>query len=76
MCQMSFAHFLKIWSSDFWDWVSSCLKRLSLSLYWDTEDSCLSCLSAETAESDWNLLRRDDLIWVSKHWETRSQWSL
>ena len=69
---MSFTHFLKMQFSNFWDQVSLCLKRLSLSLYWDIEDSHSSHSSAEITESNWNSLRRDDLTWVSKYWETRS----
>ena len=69
---MSFAHLSEMWFSDFWDQVNSHSERLSLSLYQDTEDSDLFHSSAETAEPDWNLLKRNDLMWVSKHWETRS----
>ena len=48
-----------------------CLERLSLSSYRDTEDSCSSYMSAETAESNWDLLRENDLMWVLKYWEAQ-----
>ena len=69
VCWMFSIYFLKIWSSNLRDRVSLCSERLSLSLYRDTEDSCLSCISTETAESNWDLLRENDSAWVSKYWE-------
>ena len=52
--------------------MSSHLERSSSSSYQDTEDSHSSYSSAEIAEPDQNSLRRDDLVWVSEYWETRS----
>ena len=66
---MSSTHFSKMWSSNLRDEVSLCSERSSLPLYRGTEDSCLSYISAETAESNWDLLRENNSAWVSKYWE-------
>ena len=57
-----------MWSDNLRDEVILCLERLSLSLYRGTEDFCLSCMSAEAAESTWDLLKENNLMWVLKYW--------
>ena len=75
MQQIHLYFFSKMWSCSLWDWMSQSATWVTSSLSEDLQNDCLTDLSIETIKFDKELLKRDDLVRVSKHWRAWNWWS-